>query len=119
MAQKFQGLALSTTFGNSVMTGTRNCTAYRVHTGRLFYKLIEIEMQLQKDLNKVATINTGTLKHYSGEINFFQDKLETKIMELLVRNYSDSKDCRREQINPLAFMVFDRQANSFSVTFSI
>lgn len=74
---------------------------------------------LQKDLNKVTIINAGTLKHYSAEINGLQNQLETKIMDFLVRNYSDAKDCRRELINALNFKVYDRDANSFMVTFSI
>lgn len=68
----FSGYALSTGFGQFASERTRGCTVYRKHTGRLLYKLLEIENMLIRELNKVAVINTGLIKHYPVEISAFQ-----------------------------------------------
>jgi len=75
MPQKFVGYAITTMFGQQVLQRTRTTTVYRIHTGRLFYKLIEIEKILQREVNKVSVINTGIIKHYPAEINYFQNKI--------------------------------------------
>ena len=49
---------------------------------------MEIEKILIREISRVAVINTGIIKHYPADINFFQNKLEAKMMDVLVRNYS-------------------------------
>ncbi|TXH55647.1 MAG: hypothetical protein E6Q89_06455 [Bacteroidia bacterium] len=105
MPQKFVGYAITTMFGQQVLQRTRTTTVYRIHTGRLFYKLIEIEKILQREVNKVSVINTGIIKHYPAEINYFQNKIESKLMDVLVHNYSDSKDCKKERLSIIAFHI--------------
>lgn len=39
----FAGYALTTGFGQFASERTRGCTVYRKHTGRLLYKLLEVE----------------------------------------------------------------------------
>lgn len=56
-------------------------------------------------MNKVSVINTGIIKHYPADINFFQNKIESRLMDVLVRNYSESKDCKRESVDLLTFKV--------------
>lgn len=88
MPQQFVGYAITTMFAEQVNRRTTTTTVYRVHTGRLFYKLMEIEKILIREISRVAVINTGIIKHYPADINFFQNKLEAKMMDVLVRNYS-------------------------------
>ena len=40
-------------------------------------------------------------------------------MEIFVRNYSDSKDCKKELIDPITYKITDNKDAEFIVKFSI
>lgn len=63
-------------------------------------------------------MNTGIIKHYPADINFFQNKIESRLMDLLVRNYAESKDCRKDRINKITFKIIEKNGKQFTCRFS-